>query len=191
MNPAQPDSPSARARTRLAAPRRRISCVPDEEGLGHRVVAIVREREQHERGALGAGGEPGTSRQHHRGRLAPLAADLELPPLDAHAEPGAEGLQGRLLRGEACGQVRDRIATAAAVSDLVLGEDAAEKTLVPALDDATQPRHLREVHAHALHVRHRGPMACLMMPESSAAMASMWERTSPSTITRARFSVPE
>src|SRR5215813_9207758 len=249
MTPAQPDSPSARARTRLVpgqldfailrsrsaaalnvylhtpraaaflgprlarnlarhsaearsvsallvggalgAARRRISRVPDEEGLGHRVVAIVREREQHARGTLGAGKGAGASRQHHGGRLAPLAAHLELSPLHPHAEPGAEGLQGRLLRSEAGGQVRDRIAAAAAVGDLVLGEDAAEKALVPALDDAAQPRHLREVHAHALHVRHRGPMACLMMPESSAAMASMWERSSPSTITRARFSVPE
>ena len=115
---------------------------------------------------------------------------LELAPVHTHAEPGAQRLERRLLGREARGEVGNGIAAAPAVGDLVIGEHAAEEAIVPALHHAAKTRDLGEVDTHALDVRHE-PMAFLMIPDSSAATDSICDRSSPSTITRARFSVPE
>src|SRR5258705_7580088 len=190
MSPAQPERRSARPRTRLGAPRRDIRRVSDQKRLGHRIVAIMTQREQHARGSFGAGDGLRPPSQHHGGRLAALPAHLELTPVHAHAEPGAQRLERRLLGREARGEVGNGIAPAPAVGDLVIGEDATEEAIVPALHHAAEARDLGEVAAYALDVRHE-PMAFLMIPDSSAATDSMCDRSSPSTITRARFSVPE
>src|SRR4029453_1547391 len=190
MSPAQPERRSARPRTRLGAPHRGIRRVSDEERLGHRIVAIMTQREQYARGSFGAGDRLRPTPQHHGGRLAALAAHLELAPVHAHAEPGAQRLERRLLGREARGQVGNGIAPAPAVGDLVIGEHTTQETIVPALHHAAEARDLGEVDADALDVRHE-PMAFLMIPDSSVATDSMCDRSSPSTTTRARFSVPE
>src|SRR6266478_3495902 len=131
-SPAQPDSSMARPSAKLGRSRPGIRRVSDEERLRHGVVTIVREREQDARGALGA------AREDHDRRLAALAADFELAPVDPHAQTRAEGFERRLLGREAGREVRDGIAATPTVGDLRLGEDTAQEALVPALDGAAQ-----------------------------------------------------
>src|SRR2546429_150425 len=83
-------------------------------------------------------------------RLAALAPHLELAPLDAQPEAGAERLHPGLLGREAGGEVRHRIAAGAAVRDLLLGEDAAQESLVPARDDLAHALDLHQVHANPI-----------------------------------------
>src|SRR5216683_1971935 len=112
---------------------------------------------------------------------------------EGEEHPGAalaEGLEGGLLRREARREVRDRIAPAPAVGDLLLGEDPLEKALVPARDHPPHPRHLGEVDADAEHPAH-APMLRRTRPASSSAMRSMRACSSPSIITRRSDSVPE
>src|SRR6266487_2055083 len=148
-SPAQPDSSMARPSAKLGRSRPGIRRVPDEERLRHGVVTIVREREQDARGALGAGDSLGAAREDHDGRLAALAADLELAPVDPHAQNRAEGLERRLLGREA----GDGIAATPTVGDLRLGEDTAQEALVPALDGAAQARDLGQIDPHSFNHR--------------------------------------
>src|SRR5713226_4142952 len=187
-SPAHPWRSMARLSTRLPAPLRFIRGISDEHGLGQGVVAIMREREQHAPGPLGQG--PAAAGEHHHRRLSPLAPHLELLPLDPHAKPRAQRLERGLLRREARGEMGNGIAAAPAVGDLVFGEYAAKKAIVPALHHPPEPPDLGQVHADALDLAH-APMAFLMMPASSRAMPSMRAWSSPSIMTRASSSVPE
>src|SRR4051812_35577207 len=135
----QPYSSSGIAAT-LAARAQLTGCtltgdVVDQHRLGDRVVAVVAQREEHALGAARAGELTRASVQDQHRRAAALSPDLELAPVHAEAQPGAERLEPRLLRGEARGEVRHGILAAAAVRDLVVGEDAVQEALVPALED--------------------------------------------------------
>src|SRR5215469_13790865 len=122
ISPAQPWTRRARPITRLPRPRLVIGGVSDQHGLRHRVVAVVGKREEHPPASLGLRDRATPAAQHHGGRLPALAPHLELAPLHAHAEPGAERLEGRLLGREARGQVGNGIAAPSAVLELLLGE---------------------------------------------------------------------
>src|SRR5262245_25785794 len=165
ISPAQPDERRARPIPRLARPRLVIGGVADQHRLRHRILAVVGQREQDAPASLRLGDLPASAAQHHRRRLTPLPPHLQLSPVHAHAEPGAQGLEGGLLGREAGGQVRDGIAAPAAVGDLVLGEHALQEALVPARHHPPHARHLREVHADAQHPTHP-PMACRTMAAS-------------------------
>src|SRR4026209_1988345 len=91
ITPAQPDERRARPIPRLARPRLVIGGVGDQHRLRHRVLAVVGEREQDAPTPLRLGALPTPSAQHHRRGLAAFAAHLELAPVHAHAEPGAQG----------------------------------------------------------------------------------------------------
>src|SRR3984893_5147840 len=190
ISPAQPWTTRASPSATLAAPRLVIGAVSDQHGLRHRVLAVVGEGEQHLHAALGERDGARAPGERHGGSLTALAPHLELAPVDPHAQAGAEGLEGGLLRREARREVRDRIAPAPAVGDLLLGEDPLEKALVPARHHPSHPRHLGEVDADAEHPAH-APMLRRTRPASSSAMRSMRACSSPSIITRRSDSVPE
>src|SRR6266545_5628318 len=122
ISPAQPWTRRARPTTRLPGPRLVISGIIDQHGLRHRVLAIMGQREQDAPAALGERDRAALAVQGHGGSLPALAANLELTPVHTHAEPGAERLEGGLLGREASREVRDRIAAAPAIRDLLLGE---------------------------------------------------------------------
>src|SRR5512134_3996797 len=92
ISPAQPWTRRARPTTRLPRPRLVIGAVPDQHRLRHRVVTVVGERDQHLAAAPRQGDRPAPAVERHGRRLPPLAAHLELAPVHAHAEPGAERL---------------------------------------------------------------------------------------------------
>src|SRR5437879_3068739 len=154
ISPAQPWTTRVSPSATLAAPRLVIGAVPDQHGLRHRVVAVVGEREEHLPAALGERDLARAARELHGGRLAPLPPHLELAPVHPHAQPGAEGLEGRLLRGEARREVGNGIAAAAAVGDLLLGEHPLEEALVPARHHPPHPDHLGQVDTDAEHPAH-------------------------------------
>src|SRR5262249_59361646 len=117
-----------------------------------RVVAGGREREAARLApAAGAADRARASVEDEHGRLAALAAHLELAPVDPQPQPGAERLEASLLGGEARREVLGGVATALAIRDLAVREDAPQKTLLPALDDLTHPREMDEIHADAAH----------------------------------------
>src|SRR5258708_23495141 len=190
ISAAQPWTTRASPSATLAAPRLVIGAVPDQHGLRHRVLAVVGEGEEHPGAALGEGDLARAAGEHHGGGLAALAPHLELAPVHPHAQARAEGLEGGLLRPEARREVRDRIAPAPAVGDLLLGEDPLEKPLVPARHHPSHPGHLGEVDADAEHPAH-APMLRRTTPASSSAIRSMRVCSSPSIITRRSDSVPE
>src|SRR5262245_49459544 len=92
--------------------------VGDEHRLRQRAVAVMRESEEHAGAAAPPPDLARSAAEHERGRLAALANDLELAPLDPQAQPRSERLQPGLLGREARGEVRHRIATSPAVGDL-------------------------------------------------------------------------
>src|SRR3989442_2320871 len=133
---AQPYDSTANAATLSA----RAQPIADEHRLGDRVVAVVRERQQHAiAAALPRDLARAPAQDQHR-RAAALALHLELAPADAEPQPGAERLQPGFLGGEAGGEVRHGILACAAVRDLVLGEDPAEEAVLPALEQVPHPR---------------------------------------------------
>src|SRR6185295_14357778 len=190
ISPAQPWTTRASPSATLAAPRLVIGAVPDQHGLRHRVLAVVGEREEHPRAALGERDLARAAGERHGGSLTALAPDFQLAPVHSHAQARAEGLEGRLLRCEARREVRDRIAPPPAIGDLLLGEHPLEEALVPARHHPSHPRHLGEVDADPEHPAH-APMLRRTRPASSSAMRSMRACSSPSIITRRSDSVPE
>src|SRR5260370_25491704 len=131
----------------MTGPRARLSA--HENSLRRRLFPYVREGQQHAAPAARAPDLPRASGEHELRRPAALAAHLELAPAHAEPEPGAERLQRRLLRREARREVRHRVAPRAAVRDLLLGDDAPEETVLPALDHLAHARNVDQVHADA------------------------------------------
>src|SRR4030095_3443466 len=116
---------------------------------GERDTPLWRGAQQQAPAAAGEAELARAAVKHERGRLPALAAHLELAPLDAQPQTGAERLHARLLGREASGEVRHRVAARAAVGDLLLGEHAAQEALVPAGDHLAHARDLDQIHAHA------------------------------------------
>src|SRR6267143_424923 len=131
---AQPNRTSDPAAT-LPSRRSPLRIIVHEHRLRERVVAVMRERQQHVAAAARQAQLARAAVQHEAGRLAALAMDLEVAPAHAETQAGAERLGGRLLGREARGEVRHGVAPGPAVGDLALGEDAAQEALVPARDD--------------------------------------------------------
>src|SRR6267143_6545424 len=103
--------------------------IAHEHSLRQRIFPFVAEREQHAAPAPRPPDLLRPSEEHELRRLAALAAHLELAPVHAQPQPGAERLQPRLLRRKACREVRHGIAPRAAVGDLLRGEDALQETV--------------------------------------------------------------
>src|SRR2546428_4948998 len=182
----------------------------DEHGLRHRVLAVVREREQEPvAAAAGAADLLRASAQDEHGRLPALAAHLELAPVDTQPQPGAERLEARFLGGEARSEVLGGVATGLAVGDLAIGEDAAKEALLPTLDDAAHSREMDEIDADAANTRiacrtnlfaapgrlarraHAAPIRSRMMAARSPAIVRMRSPSAPSIITPPTHSVPK
>src|SRR6266545_3709362 len=81
--------------------------------------------------------------------LPALAPHFHLPPAHTHPQSSAQSLERRLLGGEAGGKMRNGVAPTAAVDDLLVGEDAPQEPLIPALNDLTHSRDQRQIHADA------------------------------------------
>jgi len=113
------------------------------------VLALVRQREQHSPPPTRLADRARPAGEHEDRRLAPLPPHFELAPADAEAEPGAERLQAGLLRREPGGQVRDGVPARPTVGELLLGEDALEEAVLPALDDPPEARDLHQIDADA------------------------------------------
>src|SRR5207249_1336483 len=178
---AQPNRTSGPAAT-LTSRRSPVRVIVHEHRLRERVVAVVGQGQQHVTAAAGQTQLARAAVEHQARRLAALAADLEIAPAHAEAQPAAERLRGRLLGREARGEVGHGIAPRAAVGDLALREDAAQEALVPARDDVAHARDPDDVHA---------PIWVRMTPASSSAIAWMRAASAPSIISRASASVPE
>src|SRR5712692_1719393 len=164
--------------------------VGDEHGLGERVVAVVREGEQHPAAPARQADLARAPPEDQHGGLALLAAHLELAPPDAEPQPPAERLETSLLGGEARREVRDRVAPGPAVGDLLLGEDAMEEALLPAPDHLAHPRDVDDVEPNPLD-GHTAPICPRTTPASSSAMAQIRPWSAPSIMMRATGSVPE
>src|SRR5438552_19145188 len=93
--------------------------IAHEHSLRQRILPFVGEREQHATPTPRAPDLPRPSGEHELRRLAALAAHLELAPVHAQPEPGAERLQRRLLRRDARRDVRHEVDQHAAVGDLL------------------------------------------------------------------------
>src|SRR5438445_1392933 len=150
---AQPNRTSGAAAT-LTSRRSPVRVIVHEHRLRERVVAVVGQGQQHVTAAAGQTQLARAAVEHQARRLAALAADLEIAPAHAEAQPAAERLRGRLLGREARGEVGHGIAPRAAVGDLALREDAAQEALVPARDDVAHARDPDEVHADARSEEH-------------------------------------
>src|SRR6266545_2613730 len=81
--------------------------------------------------------------------LPALAPHFHLPPAHTHPQSSAQSLERRLLGGEAGGKMRNGVAPTAAVDDLLVGENAPQEPLIPALNDLTHSRDQRQIHADA------------------------------------------
>src|SRR5262245_20180930 len=90
--------------------------VAHQNRLRERIVTIVGQRQQHPAPALAQADLPGSAGQNERGRFLALAAHLELAPVHAHREAGAQRLEARLLRGEARRAVGSRITAGSTVA---------------------------------------------------------------------------
>src|SRR5689334_17490480 len=185
---AQPTRMSEPAAT-LTSRARAIRLIVHEHRLRERVVTVVRQGEQHVVTAARQAQLSCASMQDEPRRLAAVTAHLEVAPAHAEAQPGAQRLRGRLFGGEARGKVRHRIPPGTTVGDLAVGEDTAEKALVPARDDVPHARNPDEVHADAADVH--APICARITPASSSAIAWMRAASAPSIMTRASASVPE
>src|SRR3989440_11794358 len=140
--------PVATLRSRARHVVRRI--IAYEHRLGARVFSFVAERQEHPAPAPGQPELARAPREHERRGLAALAPYLQLAPAHAEPEPGAERLEAGLLGGEACGEVRHGVAPRAAVRDLLLGEDAPQEAVLPAVDHVAPARDVDAVHADAV-----------------------------------------
>src|SRR6266446_6623422 len=143
---AQPDRRRERAATLRSA-----RLVIDQHRLGARVLAIVRQREQHSPPPTRLADRARPAGEHEDRRLAPLPPHFELAPADAEAEPGAERLEARLLRREPGGQVRDGVPARATVGELLLGEDALEEAVLPPPRGPASARDLHQSDPDAAH----------------------------------------
>src|SRR6266513_6438113 len=121
--------------------------VAHEHSLRQRILPFVGEREQHATPTPRAPDLPRPSGEHGLRRLATLAAHLELAPVHAQPEPGAERLQRRLLRREARREVRHGVAPPAAVGNLLRGEDALQEAVLPAVDHLAHARDAHQIDA--------------------------------------------
>src|SRR5262249_22044293 len=74
-----------------------------------------------------------------------VVGDLDISPGDPAAPAGAEDLEDGLLRGEAAGDVGQRIPHAANVSPLGLGQHAVEKPVGVALQDVAEAAVLNQI----------------------------------------------
>ena len=82
------------------------------------------------------------------------ANHLDVAPQHTLRVAGAERFHGRLLRGEAAGEVNGRHASARAVGDLTLGEDAAREPLAVPRDRVGDAMDVGRVEAEPYDVRH-------------------------------------
>src|SRR5262245_18915849 len=164
--------------------------VAHQDRLRERIVTIVGQRQQDPAPALAQADLPGSAEQHERRRFLTLATHLELVPPHAHRETATQGLEPRLLRGEARCEVGGRIAAGPTVGDLGVREDALDEPVLPAIDRRPHPRNADEIDAEAGDVQ-RSPICERMIPARSSAIAWMRAPSAPSIITRASDSVPE
>src|SRR6266540_2882730 len=160
----------ARPSTSLPALRSVIRGTSDKHGLGQRVVTVMGEGEEHATGALGQGDGAAAPVEDHRRRLAALAPHFHLPPAHTHPQSRAQSLERRLLGGEAGGKMRNGVAPTAAVDDLLVGENAPQEPLIPALNDLTNPRDQRQIHPDA----HDGDAQQGAIRPAVALAATVW-----------------
>src|SRR5207302_2393234 len=132
--------------------------VIDQHRLGARVLAIVRQREQHSPPPTRLADRARPAGEHEDRRLAPLPPHFELAPADAEAEPGAERFEAGLLGREPGGEVRDGVPARPTVGELLLGEDALEEAVLPALHDPPDAGDLHQIDPDALDL-HTSPLA--------------------------------
>jgi hypothetical protein len=182
------------ASRRAGRGRRVRAIVVDEHRLGQSIVALVREGQQHALTTTSTTDLARATGKDQRGRLAALAPHLELAPVDAEAQAGAESLESSLLGREARGEVLSRITTSPAVGDLPFGEDATEEPVLPSRDHLSHAPDVDDVDPDAPddHApRYATPIRPRMTAASSSAIAVTRSTSGPSTMTRASGSVPE
>src|SRR5262249_61583731 len=90
----------------LASRRTAVRLIVDEHRLRERIVAVVREGEQHVVPASRQADLARAAVQHQMRRLTALATNFEIPPSHAEAQAGAERFRRRLLRREARREMR-------------------------------------------------------------------------------------
>src|SRR5204862_4538285 len=116
---------------------------------GDRQPAVMRERDVD---APAAEGPEALERDLVELEARLLAAGLDhlgVLPADAAAQARADRLERRLLGGEPCRQVGQRIMMGAAVGQLAFREEAFLHALAEALEGLHQPLDLDDVHADA------------------------------------------
>src|SRR5262245_6915403 len=156
MSPRPETTPCDAARA-LVAVTRVVGSIAQQHGLCERVVPVVREREDDTRPAPGQRNGTALAGEDDGRRLAALAANLDLAPLDPHPESGTQRLERGLLGSKTRREMLDGIAATLAIGDLVIGEHAPEEPLVPALHDFAHPRDQRQINPDALDAHARLP----------------------------------
>jgi hypothetical protein len=103
------------------------------------------------------GQQGGPSAQFKHGPPSRLTLNLELSPCDSAADAGSQRFRSRLFGGKTCGEAFcTRSLTAAAIGDLMIGVNAAQKAFAVAFDRVRDALDLDQIHAcanqHAEHI---------------------------------------